>query len=169
MKLETLHDVFLHLLHDLYDAEQQLVKALPKMAEACESPELCEAFETHLGQTEEQVRRLEEAFKSLDEKPKRVHCKGMEGLIEEGKELLKTEPSAALDAALIAAAQKVEHYEIASYGTACEMAKLMKHTEALKLLKETMSEEEETDKLLTKIAKDVHAEAMEEEPEMVAA
>ncbi len=152
----ALHELFLDELADIYHAEQQLVKALPKMAKAAESDDLREAFESHLKETETHVSRIEKAFKELGEKPKRKRCKGMEGLLEEGKEMLsekKDEPS--LDAALIASAQKVEHYEIASYGSLCAWAKEMGHQGALRLLKENLSEEKEADEKLTSIAEDV--------------
>jgi ferritin-like metal-binding protein YciE len=158
-ELQSLHDVLLHELHDLYSAEQQLVEALPKMAEAATEAKLKKAFKDHLVQTKGHVKRLEGAFKALNEKPKAVFCKGMHGLVQEGGELLDKEKGPALDAALISAAQRVEHYEMAAYGCACEYAKLMKHTAALKLLKLTIKEEGAADDLLTKIAKIVNKKA----------
>jgi ferritin-like metal-binding protein YciE len=148
-----LHELFLDELFDVHNAEQQLTKALPKMAKAAESDELREAFESHLAETEEHVSRLEEVVEGLGEKMKRKTCPAMKGLIEEAQELLKEQKdSSALDAALIAAAQKVEHYEIASYGTLCTWAEQMGHDEALQLLKQTLTEEKEADEKLTTIA-----------------
>lgn len=148
-----LHELFLEELADIYNAEQQITKALPKMAKAAESEELRQAFEEHLHQTEEQISRLDQVFESLGESMKRKTCKGMQGLIEEGKEVMEEQKgSAAIDAALIAAAQKVEHYEIATYGTLCAWAEQMGHQEALELLKENIDEEEMTDERLTELA-----------------
>ena len=148
-----LHELFLEELADIYSAEQQLTKALPKMAKAADSDELREAFEEHLQQTEEQISRLEQVFESLDEKMQRKTCKAMQGLIEEGNEVLQEHKgSPAIDAALIAAAQKVEHYEIATYGTLCTWAEQMGHRDALDLLKQSIDEEEMTDERLTELA-----------------
>ena len=148
-----LHKLFLEELADVYNAEQQITKALPKMAKAAESEELRQAFEEHLHQTQEQISRLDQVFESLGESMKRKTCKGMQGLIEEGKEVMEEHKgSAAIDAALIAAAQKVEHYEIATYGTLCAWAEQMGHQEALELLKENIDEEEMTDERLTELA-----------------
>jgi ferritin-like metal-binding protein YciE len=148
-----LHELFLDELADVYNAEQQLIKALPKMAKAAESDELREAFESHLEETEGHARRLEEVAESLEESLKKKTCAAMKGLVEEAQELMKEQKdSSALDAALIAAAQKVEHYEIASYGTLCAWAKQMGHDDALELLKETMDEEKAADEKLTGIA-----------------
>jgi ferritin-like metal-binding protein YciE len=147
------HELFLEELSDVYSAEQQITKALPKMAKAAESDELRQAFEQHLQETEGQIARLDEVFESLGESRKRKTCKAMEGLIEEGSEMMeeqKGKPS--VDAALIAAAQKVEHYEIASYGTLCAWAEQLGHTDALQLLKQNIEEEETTDKRLTELA-----------------
>jgi ferritin-like metal-binding protein YciE len=158
-----LHELFLDELADVHNAEQQLTKALPKMAKAAESDELRDAFESHLAQTEEHVSRIEEVVEGLGEKLKRKTCKAMKGLVEEAQELMKEEKdSSALDAALIAAAQKVEHYEIASYGTLCAWAEQMGHNDAVKTLKKTLKEENETDEKLTSIAEslaNVEAEA----------
>ncbi len=148
-----MHDVFLMELRDMYDAEHQILKALPKMIKAAKNDELKQGFETHLHETEGQVKRLEEAFASLDETPKRKKCGGMEGILEEGAELLKQKlEDNALDAALAAAAQKVEHYEITSYGTLCTWAEVMGHTEVLELLKQNLAEEKATDQKLTDLA-----------------
>jgi ferritin-like metal-binding protein YciE len=167
MEQNPLHEVFLDELADLYSAEKQLLKALPRMAKAAKSEELREAFEQHLSETEEQVNRLEQAVEALGEKMKRKTCKAMEGLLEEAKEMMDDQKdSPALDAVLIAAAQKVEHYEIASYGTVCTWAELMGHDEALDLLQETLDEEKNTDERLTEIAETVaNLEAEQEEAE----
>src|SRR5690606_2206805 len=131
----------------------QLVRALPRMAKAASEPELRKAFENHLKQTEEQVVRIEKIFKMLEGSPSGKKCKGMEGLIEEGKEILEEDmPEALRDAALIGAAQKVEHYEIAAYGTARELAERLGLNQVARLLQKTLDEEGETDKLLTSIA-----------------
>jgi ferritin-like metal-binding protein YciE len=153
MKLNTLQDLLIEQLQDIYNAERQITSALPKMAKAATSPDLRRAFEDHLAQTERQIERLEQVFKLLDKPAKGKTCKGMEGLLEEGKELLemKADP-AVLDAGLIAAAQKVEHYEIASYGCVRTWARLLGHTQAATLLQQTLDEEAATDELLTKIA-----------------
>ena len=153
MSISNLHDLFVHELRDVLDAEKQLVKALPKMAKAVESEELSAAFEEHLGVTEEQVERLERIFKSLDMAARGKKCAGMAGLVEEGKELIEEEEAGApLDAALICAAQKVEHYEIAAYGSLIAYAKLLEMDEAIDLLEETLAEEKEADEKLTSIA-----------------
>jgi ferritin-like metal-binding protein YciE len=147
------HELFLEELSDVYSAEQQIIKALPKMAKAAESEELRQAFERHLRETEGQIARLDQVFESLEESRKPKTCKAMAGLIEEGSEVMeeqKGKPS--VDAALIAVAQKVEHYEIATYGTLCAWAELMGHTDALQLLKQTIEEEETTDERLTELA-----------------
>jgi ferritin-like metal-binding protein YciE len=148
-----LQELFLEELADIYNAEQQLTKALPKMAKAAESDELRQAFEQHLLETQEQITRLDAAFESLGEPKKRKTCKGMQGLIEEGSEMMQEEKgSPSVDAALIASAQKVEHYEIASYGTLCAWAEQLGHDQALALLKENMAEEETTDQRLSALA-----------------
>ena len=151
-----LQELFIDELADVYSAEQQLLKALPKMAKAANSTELQEAFESHLEETQEHVSRLEQIFKSLGETLKRKKCKAMEGLVEEGEEIMEEfEDSAALDAALIAAAQKVEHYEIASYGTLRTWAELLDHQDAVSLLEETLEEEKAADEKLTGVAESV--------------
>jgi len=148
-----LHELFLEELADIYSAEQQLTKALPKMAKAAESEELREAFEEHLEQTQEQISRIDQVFESLDESMKRKTCKAMQGLVEEGTEVMQEyKGSPAIDAALIAAAQKIEHYEIATYGTLCTWAEQMGHQDALDLLKQSIDEEETTDERLTELA-----------------
>lgn len=151
-----LHSLFLSELSDIHNAEKQLVNALPKLAKASENEELREAFESHLHETEEHVSRLDKVFELLGESPKRKQCKGMAGVIEEGKEVIEEhEDTAELNAALIAAAQKAEHYEIASYGCLCTWAKMMDHKEALKLLKETLAEEKEANDKLNRLAMSV--------------
>jgi len=160
MKLESLHDLFVDELKDLYSAENQLLKALPKMAKAASSSELQAAFEDHLEVTQGQVRRLEKVFKKLGVSPKGKKCKAMEGLIEEGKELLEEDAEpAVLDAALIAAAQKVEHYEIAGYGTVRTFARLLGHEDAAELLQQTLDEEGDADKKLTELSESINVDA----------
>jgi len=151
-----LHKLFLDELADVYSAEQQLTKALPKLAKAAQSDELREALEQHLEETEEHVSRLEQVAESLDETLKRKTCKAMQGLIAEGDDIVKEQKnSTALDAGIIAACQKVEHYEIASYGTLCAWAEVMGHDEALKLLRQTEEEEVSADETLTEVAENV--------------
>ena len=149
-----LHELFLDELADMFDAEQQLVKALPKLAKAAHNEELREAFESHLRETENHVNRLEQVFELLGETPKRKKCEGMKGMIDESKEILSEhKDSEETDAALICAAQKAEHYEIASYGCLCTWAEQMGHDEALDLLKENLAEEKAADEKLTEIAR----------------
>jgi len=153
MKLKSMDQLFLHALRDLYSAENQLLKALPKLAHAADEPALSEAFEAHLEQTRGQVERLEQIFSRLGARAKGKKCKAMEGLIDEAKELLKERADAdVLDAALIAAAQKVEHYEIAGYGCARAFARMLGDEEAAQLLQQTLDEEGETDRQLTELA-----------------
>jgi ferritin-like metal-binding protein YciE len=149
----TLHEMMLDEIRDLYHAEKQLTKALPKLARAATSEDLREAFEMHLEETHEQITRLEEVFQALGEKPKAKPCPGMAGIIEEGQDTMKEDADGAvLDAALIAAAQRAEHYEIGAYGTCIEWAKLMGHREVVSLLEQTLEEEKATDKKLTMLA-----------------
>jgi ferritin-like metal-binding protein YciE len=152
-KMSTLEDLYTDLLKDLYSAEKQLVKALPKIAKNAQSPDLQKAFQEHLKQTEGHVERIERIFSDLGGSPRGKKCVGMEGLIEEGNELLQedAEPEV-LDAGLIAAAQKVEHYEIASYGTARAWAQRLGYDQAARLLQETLEEESMANEKLTKIA-----------------
>jgi len=151
-----LHRLFLDELADLYSAEQQLTKALPKMAKAAESDELREALEQHLEETEEHLSRLEQVAESLDETLKKKTCKAMKGLIEEADDIVKEQKdSKALDAGIIAACQKVEHYEIASYGTVCAWAEQMGHDDALELLRQTEEEEVSADEKLTEVAETI--------------
>ena len=156
MKLDSLETLYVEELRDLYNAENQLLKALPKMAKAASSPELQQAFEEHLDQTQEHVDRLEEIFDKLGQSPKGKKCKAMEGLIEEGSEILEEEgdPSV-IDAGIIAAAQKVEHYEIASYGTVRAFANMLGEEDAAELLQQTLDEEGEADKRLTELAEEI--------------
>ena len=164
-KINTLQDVYVEQLRDLYSAESQLIKALPKMAKAAHSPELAHGFEEHLEQTKGHAARLEEIFKALDEKPTGKKCKAMVGLIEEGAETIHEDASpAAKDALLIAAAQRVEHYEIAGYGTVKTYGDLLGQDEAVRLLEETLQEEVETDEKLTEVAKSINVEAQKAEP-----
>jgi len=149
----TLHDAFLDELRDVYDAEKQIIKALPKMVKAASSPELRTAFEAHLEETRGQVERLEEVFASLDEKVRGKHCDGMAGIIDEGKSVMAEDlDETTLDACLIASAQRVEHYEMAAYGTMVAWARAMGHTEAAELLEQTLDEEKSTDEKLTSLA-----------------
>ena len=153
MQMESLQDLFVDQLKDLYNAEGQLVKALPKMAKAASNPQLQAAFTEHLAQTREHVERLEQVFNTLGESPKGKKCKAMEGLIEEGKDMMDedAEPEV-MDAGLIAAAQRVEHYEIAGYGCVRTYARLLGNNEAARLLQKTLDEEGQTDKKLTDLA-----------------
>ncbi|MDP9169711.1 MAG: ferritin-like domain-containing protein [Acidobacteriota bacterium] len=151
--MSTLDELFLSEIRDLYDAEKQLTKALPKMAKAASSEDLRAAFEEHLLQTQGQVERLEQVFESLGEKATGKKCAAMAGLVKEGDEIAaETEGTAVRDAGLIAAAQKVEHYEIASYGSARTHAQLLGNEEAVRLLEETLEEEKETDEKLSELA-----------------
>jgi ferritin-like metal-binding protein YciE len=153
MKLDSLQKLYITELQDVFSAENQILKALPKMAKAASSPELRMAFQEHNEQTKGQVARLERIFETLGRSAKGKKCKGMEGLIEEGKEMMEEDADpAVLDAALISAAQKVEHYEIASYGTLRTYAQLLNRQEDVTLLQETLDEEGETDKRLTVLA-----------------
>jgi len=167
MKLDTLKQLYIEELRDLHSAENQLLKALPKMAKGASSEELKLAFENHLDQTKVHVERLEEIFERLDETPKGKTCQAMKGLVEEGSEILEEDgEESVLDAGIIAAAQKVEHYEIASYGTVRTFAQLLGQDEAAELLQETLDEEGEADKLLTQLAQEiVNPEALLEDAE----
>ncbi|GAA5234516.1 ferritin-like domain-containing protein [Verticiella sediminum] len=153
MTVKTLQDLFIHELSDIYSAEKQLTKALPRLARAAENPDLKAAFETHLEETQGQIERIDQVVEALDIKLKRIKCAAMEGLVEEGKEVIEeVDKGPVRDAALIGGAQKVEHYEIASYGTLCVMAKQLGHNQAVTLLKETLAEEKATDQKLTMLA-----------------
>jgi ferritin-like metal-binding protein YciE len=167
MAAENLQELFVEELRDVYDAEKQLTKALPKMAKAVENAELRSAFEEHLEITRMQVNRLEEVFKSLGLAARGKPCDGMKGLIEEGSSHIEELDGATLDAALIGAAQKVEHYEMATYGTLATWAELLGHQDAKDLLGQTLDEEKEADETLTNIARQINpvAETEEEEAE----
>ena len=160
MKMEDLKDLFIDELKDLYSAENQITKALPKMAKTASTPGLKQGFELHLEQTKEQIARVEQIFKELGESPTGKKCHGMEGLLEEGKELMAedAEPEV-MDAGLISAAQRVEHYEIAAYGTVKTYAELLGMSKAAKLLDATLNEEKETDKKLTGLAGEINVQA----------
>ena len=166
MKLQTLEDLFLHELKDLYSAENQLVKALPKMAKAATNPDLKAGFEEHLEQTKLHVERLTQIGKELGQKLSGHTCKAMEGLVEEGADLIDEDAEDSVrDAGLIGAAQRVEHYEIAGYGTARALATQLGHDEFAELLEETLNEEKETDAKLTELAEsavNIEADAADE-------
>jgi ferritin-like metal-binding protein YciE len=161
----ALKGLYIDELRDIYNAENQLTKALPKMAKAATSDDLRAGFEGHLEQTKGHVERLERIFKELGEKPTGKKCKGMEGLVKEGEEMIKEEEleEEALDAGLISAAQRVEHYEIAAYGCVRTYAKLLGQDDAAELLEQTLGEEKETDQKLTMLAENINVEAEEEE------
>ena len=160
MKMESLRELFVEELKDLYSAENQILKALPKMIKAASSKELKKGFEEHLAQTKGHVERLEQIFEGLDESPKGKKCKGMEGLIEEGKEWMQedAEPEV-MDAGLIAAAQHVEHYEMAGYGCVRTYAELLGNKSAAQFLQKTLDEEKQTDSKLTNLASTINVEA----------
>lgn len=162
MKENSLRELYVEELKDLYSAETQMIKALPKMAKAATSPDLKAGFEEHLQQTREHVTRLQTILEALDENPKGKTCKGMEGLVKEGAELIEEDPGPEeLDAGLISAAQRVEHYEIAGYGCVATYAKLLGEEQAEKLLRQTLDEEKETDRKLTELSEDINVEAIE--------
>jgi ferritin-like metal-binding protein YciE len=164
MELDNLKNLFIDQLKDLKDAENQLAKALPKMAKTASSPELQRAFEEHLEQTKTHLQRVEQVLEEVAGNSRGKKCKAMEGLIEEGTELMKEKADPeVMDAGLIAAAQKVEHYEIASYGTARTYADLLGLDRAAQVLQETLDEEGETDKRLTRLAEGINIEAIEGE------
>ena len=164
MSLANLDDLFLHEVKDLYDADKQILKALPKIIKAVDSEELSEALEEHREVTEKQVERLEQVFELLEKPARGKKCAGMEGLLKEGSSLIeeKAEP-AVLDAGIIGAAQKVEHYEIAAYGTLVEYAKLLGMDEAVELLHTTLEEEKEADEKLSQIAGEINVVAQTQE------
>jgi ferritin-like metal-binding protein YciE len=156
MKEAKFEDLLKEELQDLYDAENQIIEALPKMVEAASSEELKSAFEDHLEQTREQVKRLDRVFKAIGEKPQRKTCEGMQGLLKVGEKIIaEIAKSPVLDAAIIGAAQKVEHYEISGYGTARTMAEMLGQQDAAELLEETLDEEKATDETLTEIAESI--------------
>ncbi len=164
--MENLKELLVEELKDLYSAEKQIVKALPKIVKGASSEDLKAAIQEHLDITKNQVTRLEEVFGHLDEKPKAKHCKGMEGLLEEGAEGLREEEAGTLrDLQLIGAAQRVEHYEVAAYGTAKAMAEKLGLNEAVELLSQTLEEEEEADHKLTEVAEALYEEVSSGEEE----
>jgi ferritin-like metal-binding protein YciE len=175
----TLHDAFVDELRDTYDAEKQLTKALPKLAKAASDPKLREAFESHLEETQGQIERLEQVFESLEEKVRGKHCEGIAGIIEEGKSIMEEDfDDATMDACLIAAGQRAEHYEMAAYGTLVAWATAMGHTEAARLLQETLDEEKAADEKLSSLAEGginqgaaetAHPDDEEDEPAAVGA
>lgn len=168
MNKETLRELYVEELKDIYSAETQLTKALPKMAKAASSDELQEGFEEHLEQTKEHVQRLEKIFKMLEESPTGKKCLGMEGLIKEGSEVIGEDfEDDVKDSALIAAAQRVEHYEIAAYGTVAAYADVLGETEQAQLLQETLQEEKDTDEKLTELATQITADTEDAEGEEV--
>jgi ferritin-like metal-binding protein YciE len=163
MGVENMEELMLDELKDLYSAEKQIVKALPKMAKACESDELKQAFQTHLEETKGHVERLDEIFEALGKSSRGKTCHGMQGLLEEGSEMLEEiEKGGVRDAALISAAQRVEHYEIAAYGSVREYAKLLGKKQIVSLLEETLEEEKATDEKLTSISQQVNPQALEQ-------
>lgn len=153
MSVKTLEDLFVHELSDTYSAEKQMSKALPRLVRAAENPKLSAAFEAHLEETLGQIERIDQVVEQLGIKLKRIKCEAMEGLVEESKGVIEEiDKGAVRDAALIGGAQKVEHYEIASYGTLCAIAKQLGYADAVKLLQTTLAEEKATDQKLTLIA-----------------
>jgi ferritin-like metal-binding protein YciE len=160
MELETLKDLYFHELKDLYSAENQIIKALPKMAKAATNPKLVAGFETHLAETKEHATRLEKILKSHSESTRGPKCKGMEGVIKEGAEMIEEDAEDEVrDAGLISAAQRVEHYEMAVYGTVRTYAQLLGDSQSAKLLQKTLDEEGATDKKLTKLAASINVSA----------
>jgi ferritin-like metal-binding protein YciE len=170
MPLETMQDLLVHQLKDIYSAEKQLTKALPKMVKQARTDDLAAALRAHLTETERQVQRLDRIFEKLDVRPGNTVCKGMEGLIEEADELMQEDGNeAVIDAGLISAAQRVEHYEISAYGSAKAVAALLGHADVVKLLDESQEEETAADKKLSLIATtDVNARAAGTDPSMAA-
>jgi ferritin-like metal-binding protein YciE len=161
MSVETIEELFIDELKDLYSAEKQITKSLPKLAKAATSPELRDAFEAHLKETFGQIERLEKAFEILGKSPRGKTCNGMKGVLEEGAEVLEeTDKGSVRDAALISAAQRVEHYEMAGYGCVREYAKLLGQKEIAQLLDETLAEEKAADSKLGQVAKQINPEAL---------
>jgi ferritin-like metal-binding protein YciE len=160
MSIKTIDDLFLDELKDLYSAEKQITKALPKLARAASSDELRAAFQTHLEETEGQIERLDQIFEKLGQSPRGKKCHGMEGLLEEGSEILEeAEKGPVRDAALISAAQRVEHYEMAAYGSVREYAKLLGHQDFARLLQATLEEEKAADQKMNSVAAKINPEA----------
>jgi ferritin-like metal-binding protein YciE len=161
MALNSLADAFYDELRDILSAERQLVKALPRMVDNASSEELKKAIQDHLEETEKQVERVERAFQDTGKSPRATSCEAMKGLLQEGEDLLKKEgESSVKDALMIAAAQKIEHYEIATYGTLCTWAEALGYDQALKQLQQNMAEEEKADKLLSKLATAINRDAL---------
>lgn len=161
MSVGSIEELFIDELKDLYSAEKQITKSLPKLVKAATSPELKEAFASHLKETEGQIERLDKVFAILSKNPRGKMCHGMKGVLEEGAEVLKeTEKGSVRDAALISAAQRVEHYEMAGYGCVREYAKLLGQKEIAQLLDETLAEEKSADSKLGKIASQINPEAL---------
>jgi ferritin-like metal-binding protein YciE len=161
---ESFRELYINELRDLYNAETQLVKALPKMAKAASNDELREAFEEHLRQTSEHVSRLEQIFEQLEEKPSGKRCLGMEGLVKEGAETMKEDyQEDEKDAAIIGAAQRVEHYEMSAYGTVRAFAELLGENEHVSLLEQTLEEEKQADQKLTQLAEEINPKAAQSE------
>jgi ferritin-like metal-binding protein YciE len=165
MARETLHTLYVSELKELYSAEQQLVKVLPKLVKSAETQGLSDAFANHLEETKNHVTRLEQIFESLGENPKGKKCVGMEGIVKEGAEAIDEFDGKVMDARLISAAQRVEHYEIAAYGSVCAYAELLDRSEDLGLLKETLEEEKRADEKLTELSETVNQEALDESAE----
>lgn len=164
MQKDSLRELYINELRDLYNAETQLVKALPKMAKTASNDQLRDAFQEHLRQTSEHVSRLEQIFEQLQEKPSGKKCLGMEGLVKEGAETLKEDyPGDVKDAAIIGAAQRVEHYEMAAYGTVRALAELLGENEHVPLLEQTLEEEKQADEKLTQLAEEINPRAMQAE------
>lgn len=162
MPVKSMNDLLLDELKDLYSAEKQITKALPKMAKACNSAELKSAFEQHLKETENQIQRLDRVFETLGKSSRGKVCAGMKGLLEEGAEMIEeAEQGPVRDAALITAGQRVEHYEMAGYGSVREFAKLLGQEEIASLLDETLEEEKEADKKLNQISAEVNSQALQ--------
>ncbi len=167
MRKDSLRELYVDELRDLYSAETQMVKALPKLAKASSNAALRQGFEEHLRQTSEQVSRLEQIFEMIGEKANGRKCLGMEGLVKEGAETIKEDYEGALmDAALIGTAQRVEHYEIAGYGTVRAFAELLGENEHVSLIEQTLEEEKQTDQKLTQLAKQINPEAGQGEEEI---
>lgn len=161
MAIESLDDLLLHEMQDIYDAEHQLTEALPEMEKAASSSDLKKAFKSHLEQTKNHIQRLEEAFEMIDKKAKREKCVAMQGLVKEGSKMIEEDAEPAVkDAGLIAAAQRVEHYEMAGYGTLRTFAYLLGHQDVARIFQQTLDEEEMTDKQLTEIANKINVKAM---------
>jgi len=158
---QTLQTLYVSELRDLYSSEQQLVKALPKIVKAVESEELSDAIANHLEETKNQVSRLEQIFESLGETPKGKKCVGMQGILDEGSEVIDDFEGSVLDAGVISAAQRVEHYEIAAYGSVCAYAELLQRSEDLGLLKETLEEEKNADEKLTQLSETINQDALQ--------